>query len=165
MRTRRQSRRADVPDRLLLSDALPDMHAGSEPRQMPVARANAVGVAEFDQIAVPAIAAGFGDDPVRRGAHGSPVRRRVVGSLVCSPTPENGMESPAESARDMAEAERRAQERAAQRPAAVVREAASTVPAIEREGEAGTAGHVAPTGGEAAEPLLAVAPLEPPVQD
>ncbi len=165
MRTRRESRRADVPDRLLLPDALPDMHAGGESRQMPVARANAVGVADFDQIAIPAIASRFGDDPVRRGAHGSPVRRRVVGSLVCSPTPENGMEAPAESARDMAEAERRAQERAAQRTAAVVVEAASTARAIEREGEAGRAGHVDPSGENAAEPLLAVGRLEPLDQD
>src|SRR5258705_11842644 len=125
MRTRRQSRRADVPDGLLLLDALPHVQAGREPREMAVARANSVGVAEFDQIAVPAIAARFGDDPVRRGAHGSPVRRRVVGSLVCSPTPENGMKAPAESARDMAEAEPRAPEPPAQRPAAVDVEPAS----------------------------------------
>jgi len=65
----------------------------------------------------------------------------------------------------MAEAERRAQERAAQRTAAVVVEAASTVRAIEREGEAGRAGHVDPSGENAAEPLLAVGRLEPLDQD
>src|SRR2546422_2203931 len=121
--TRSETRRAHIADDLLLGDALSHMESRGEAREVAVAGPNAIGVPELDQVAIPAVAAGLRDDPVRGGADRRAVRRRVVGALVGSPALEDRMEAPADAARDMAEAQRRPQKRAAQRAATIVVEA------------------------------------------
>src|SRR2546422_4411108 len=65
----------------------------------------------------------------------------------------------------MAEAQRRAQERAARGAARIAVDPALTGGAIEGEGEAGRARHVDPGGENATEPLLALGRLQPLDQD
>src|SRR3989449_321972 len=165
MRPGREPRRAHVADDLLLANARSDIESLRKLREMPVAGADAVGVPNLDQVAIAAIAAGDHDDAIGGGAHRRPIRRRVVGPLVRSPLFENRMEAPAEATRDMAEAQRRAQERAAQGAATIVVEPALTGGAIEGEGEAGRARHVDTGGENATEPLLAFGRLQALDQD
>src|SRR5438876_5732529 len=165
MRAGREPGRAHVADDLLLANARSDIESLRKPREMAVAGPDAVGVPNFDQVAVAAIAAGDEDDAIGGGAHRRPIRRRVIGPLVRSPLFENRMEAPAEAARDMAEAQRRAQEGAAQGAATIVVEPASTGGAIEGEGETGRARHVDTGGENATEPLLALGRLQPLDQD
>src|SRR4029077_11088600 len=101
-------------------DPLPHVQSLREFREVAVARADAVGVPDLDEIAVAAVAARLGHDAVRGGAHGRTVARCVIGALVGSPALEDRMEAPAEAARDVAEAQRRPQKGATQRAAAVV---------------------------------------------
>src|SRR5438876_906728 len=120
VRTGGESGRADVPDRLLLADPLPHVQSLREFREMAVARADAVGVPDLDEIAVDAVAARLGHDAVRGGANRRAVARRVIGALVGSPALEDRMEASTEAARDVAEAQRRPQKGATQRAATIV---------------------------------------------
>src|SRR2546427_11664828 len=135
MRTCREARRAHVADDLLLPNPLPDMEPLRKLGEVPIPGPDAVRVPDFDQIAIPAIATSYHDDAVGGGAHGRPIPRRVIGPLVGSPAPENRMEAPAEPARDVAEEQGRAQERAAQRAATIVGEPPLAARAIEGDSE------------------------------
>src|SRR6266850_5255064 len=146
VRARRESGRANVADDLFLVDALTEVEPRSEARQMPIAGLNAIRMTQLDEIAVAAVASGLRDDAVGRSPHGRAVRRRVIGPLVRSPPFKNRMKPPAEAARDVAEAQRRAQERAAQRPPLVVVEPDLAVRIVERKREAGRARDVHPRG-------------------
>src|SRR5206468_7243906 len=161
MRPRREAGRAHVADDLLLTDALPHMHPRREPREVAVAGPNAVGVADLDQVAVAAVAAGDHDDAVGGGADRRPVRGRIIGPLMGPPAPENRMKAPAEAARDMTEAQRRPQERTAQRTPLVVVEGAGAVRVLETKCEAGRARDFHPCRENTAEPLLPCGRIQP----
>ena len=117
-------------------DALPDVQSLCELRQMAVARPNAVGVTQLDQVAVAALSAGDGDDAVGGRADRRAVRGRVIRALVRPPALENRMVPIAEPAGDVPVLERRTQKGAAQRPAPVVIKAGLAIRIIERECEA-----------------------------
>src|SRR6266566_4171919 len=81
------------------------------------------------------------------------------------PALENRMKAPAEAARDVAEAQRRAQKRAAQRTPLVVVKPLPAVWIVEREGEAGGARNVNARSQDATETSLPLRRLEPLDQD
>src|SRR5207253_4889058 len=78
MRARCQTGGADETDRFLLVDALPDVQSLCESRQMAVARPDAVGVTQLDQVAVAALPARDGYDAVGGRANRCAVRGRVI---------------------------------------------------------------------------------------
>src|SRR5437016_2785391 len=108
MRAGCQTGRADETDGFFLVDALPDVQSLCELRQMAVARPDAVGVTQLDQVAVAALSAGDSDDAVGGRADRRAVRGRVIRALVRTPALQNRMVAIAEPAGDVAVLQRRA---------------------------------------------------------
>src|SRR5207245_1992256 len=135
--------------------------------KMPVPRPDAVRVPEIDHVAVaPVLAAHARHDAVGSRAHGGAVGRREVDALVGPPAVQDGMKAGTEAARDPAELERRAEERPAQRPAALVVEsvhapAYALVRIFEVKGVLGRAGYVHPGRQDSPEAPLALGGVQP----
>ncbi|OPY07631.1 MAG: hypothetical protein A4E67_01176 [Syntrophaceae bacterium PtaB.Bin038] len=118
VRPRGESRGAHVPDELPLGHACPFPDPFCKARQVAVEGLVAVGVADDDELAVPALPAGRKDLAARHGRDGRPLRRHVVRAVVGPADLEDRVESRLREARaDPAETQRRLEEGLAQRAA------------------------------------------------